>query len=163
MRLFALLMMVVALRCFPAQAQDAGSQEALQAAQELTAILSQDTIAQMSRAMTAQVWPKIETEFRSKVDQATLLELRSEFERALERFVTDSMKGAPALYARYFSAQELRAMTAFYRTPAGAKSLQLMPQVMAEFYGALIPRMEAFQREIQELVNAVLKKHGFQQ
>jgi hypothetical protein len=36
------------------------------------------------------------------------------------------------LYARYFTVEEVKQIAAYYRTPIGAKSLQLMPQVMAE-------------------------------
>ena len=35
------------------------------------------------------------------------------------------------LYARYFSADELKSMAAFYRTPAGAKMLFLTPRISA--------------------------------
>lgn len=37
-----------------------------------------------------------------------------------------------ALYARHFTAEELKQIAAYYRTPVGQKSMQLMPQVMAE-------------------------------
>jgi hypothetical protein len=36
------------------------------------------------------------------------------------------------LYARNFSAVELRQMAAFYNTPVGAKMMQVMPQLMGE-------------------------------
>lgn len=37
-----------------------------------------------------------------------------------------------ALYARHFTADEVKQIAAYYRTPVGAKSLQLMPQIMGE-------------------------------
>jgi hypothetical protein len=37
-----------------------------------------------------------------------------------------------ALYARTFSADELNQIAAFYRTPVGAKTLAVMPQLMGE-------------------------------
>lgn len=37
-----------------------------------------------------------------------------------------------ALYARHFTADELKQMAAYYRTPVGKKTMQLMPQVMTE-------------------------------
>lgn len=37
-----------------------------------------------------------------------------------------------ALYSRHFTADELKQIAAYYRTPIGTKSMQLMPQVMAE-------------------------------
>lgn len=36
------------------------------------------------------------------------------------------------LYTRYFTTDELKQMAAYYRSPLGAKSLQVMPQLMAE-------------------------------
>jgi hypothetical protein len=75
----------VVLQCLScgARAQGTDSPEALAAARELAAIMSQDTIAQLSQAMTAQIWPKLQAEFGPKVDQATLAELRTEFENAV--------------------------------------------------------------------------------
>lgn len=37
-----------------------------------------------------------------------------------------------ALYSRHFTVEELKQIAAYYRTPVGMKSMQLMPQVMAE-------------------------------
>jgi hypothetical protein len=162
MRLIVLVTALV-LRAVVAQAQDTGSPEAVSAARELMAIMSPDMIGQLTRGMTAQVWPGLEKELvGAKVDQATLSELRTEFEQSLEQFVVDAMKDAPAIYARYFSAQELREIAAFYKTPAGSKALQVMPKVMAEFYGTLVPRMTSFQKEFQARFQAILQKHGYQ-
>ena len=51
------------------------------------------------------------------------------------------------LYARHFSADELRTMAAFYRTPVGLKMMQTMPQLMGESMQisqrVLMPRMTA--------------------
>jgi hypothetical protein len=154
----------VALQCFvgPARAQDAPAPDALAAAQELAAIMSPDTISQLSQAMITQIWPKLQAQFGGKVDQATLAEMRAEFENALARFVNQAMADAPTIYARYFTAAELRDMAAFYKTPTGQKALHTMPKVMADSFGAMMPRMEAFQREVQTVIASVLKKHGYQ-
>lgn len=37
-----------------------------------------------------------------------------------------------SLYSRHFTADELKQMAAYYRTPVGKKSMQLMPQVLTE-------------------------------
>ncbi|WP_342119062.1 DUF2059 domain-containing protein [Pseudoduganella sp. OTU4001] len=37
-----------------------------------------------------------------------------------------------SLYSRHFTAEELKQMAAYYRTPVGQKNMQMMPQVMAE-------------------------------
>lgn len=160
---YLVVILVVALQFFSfgARAQAPGSPQALQAAQDLVAILSGDMITQMSRAMTGQIWPKLEADLGPKTNPETMAELRTEFEKALSNFITTSMKDAPALYAKYFSAQELRDISAFYKTPSGSKSLQLMPTVTAEFFGILMPRMQGFTNEIQATVQRVLQKHGF--
>ena len=154
---------VLALQCLASDARSQGtnSPEALAAAQELSAIMSVETINQLSQAMTAQVWPKLQAELSAKVDQATLVDLRKEFEGALSRFLVEAMKDAPAIYARHFTAQELRDITGFYQTPTGKKALATMPKVTAESFAALMPRMQNFQREIQNTVQDVLKRHGY--
>ena len=159
-----LVVLALLLPCisFAAHAQAPGSPQALQAAQDLVKIISGDMMSQMSRAMTAQVWPKMEAGLRSKADPAAMAELRSEFEKALDRFLVESMKDAPPLYAKHFSAQELRDIAAFYTTPSGAKSLQVLPAVTAEFFGVMMPRIEAFTREIEATTTRVLQKHGVQ-
>jgi hypothetical protein len=72
------------------------------------------------------------------------------------------MADAPAIYARYFTASELRELAGFYQTPTGQKALRTMPKVMADSFGAMMPRMEVFQKELQAAMMDVLKKHGYQ-
>ncbi len=145
----------------PVRAQDAGSPEALRAAQELAAIITGDTISQLSRTLTAQLWPRIEGQFGGKVDGATLAEMRSEFERTLASFTAEMMKDAPAIYAKHFSAPELRDLLAFYKSPTGKKALQIMPTVMADVTTQMMPRMDAFQRDLNTRLEAVMQKHGY--
>jgi uncharacterized protein len=147
--------------CLPVRAQDAGSPEALRAAQELATIMTGDTIGQMSSALTAQIWPSIQNQFGSKVDAATLAELRSEFERTLTDFTGQVTKDAPAVYARYFTAPELREMIAFYKSPTGAKALRTMPKVMTDVSTEMQPHMRAFQQDLNTRIAAVMQKHGY--
>jgi len=142
-------------------AQQAGSPEALQAATELMAIMSPEMIGQVSQQMTAVIWPQMENSLGSKVDAATMSELREEFERQLVRFTSEATKDAPAIYAKYFTAQELREMTAFYRTPTGAKTLQLVPKVMGEYMTTLLPKMQGFQSDVAAGVQNIMRKHGY--
>jgi hypothetical protein len=145
----------------PVRAQDAGSPEALRAAQELAAIVSGGTIVQMSRALMAQLWPSIESQIGSKVDGATANELRAEFERALASFTAELMKEAPAIYAKYYSTAELHDLLAFYKSPTGKKSLRTMPTVLADVTALMLPRMDAFQRDLDVRITAVMQKHGY--
>jgi hypothetical protein len=160
-RLFVLAIVCSWLAVPAARAEDAPSPEALRAAQELSAMVSGDTIAQMSAAMTAQIWPNIEGSLASKIDAATLAELRTEFERSVAAFAGETMKSSPAVYARNFSTQELHEIVAFYRTPTGAKALHVMPKVMGDVMAQMGPRVQAFQQDLNAKMVAILEKHGY--
>src|SRR6185312_3664590 len=145
----------------PARADDTPPPDALRAAQELSDLINAETIAQMSRAMTAQIWPRIEQNLASKIDAATLAELRAEFEHSVASFAVETTKSAPPIYARHFSATELREILAFYRTPTGAKSLHVMPIVMNDVMAQMAPRVQAFQQELNGKIVAILEKRGY--
>jgi hypothetical protein len=114
----------------------------------------------MMRGMVAQMWPQIERSFGPQMDAATSAELRAEFEHTTQQFVMDSMQDMPQIYARYFTAEELRQLAAFYKTPLGAKALSQIPKVMADFSSTMLPRMTAFQQQLQGRLQAILQKHG---
>jgi uncharacterized protein len=155
------------LEIAPAFSQDAessgaaGSPQAVRAATDLLAVMSPQMISQLSQQMTAAIWPNLENSLKSKVDAATLSDLHAEFERQLAKFTTENMKDAPALYAKYFSAQELDELAAFYRSATGAKALQVMPRLMGEFMAQTLPRMQGFQSELAASIQNIMKKHGY--
>jgi hypothetical protein len=57
------------------------------------------------------------------------------------------------IYARYFSVEETRQLAAFYKTPVGIKTLQLMPQLMNEGMQmgqkVMMPRMQKLMQELK--------------
>jgi hypothetical protein len=61
----------------------------------------------------------------------------------------EAIKDAPAVYAKYFTALELRAISAFYRTSVGAKVLQTMPKVMIEHSTGVRPKVGDFQQGVR--------------
>ena len=154
----AILLVALTFGIGAARAQDA---EALQAANELASIISADAVNQISRELTAGFWPNLENALKSRVDDATLAELRAEFEHKLAQFGTDALKDAPAAYAKYFTAQELRDITAFYRTPTGAKALQTMPKVMFEYLAGVRPKVQEFQQGMRTSVQEIMQRHGY--
>ena len=162
MKRLLMSMLVAAALTAPAFAQaPAPSPDTLKAAQQLAALMSGDTVGQMSAAMTAQIWPTIERQLGPRVDAATLAELRGEFEQSLAAFSKTAMADAPAVYARHFTVDELHALLAFYKSPVGAKALQTMPAVMAELGQEMAPRIQAFEAELHGKLEATLKKHGY--
>jgi hypothetical protein len=166
LRIFAALM--IALLAVPAappraNAQSEPSAETMQAAKDLMAVMSVDTVRQMVSGLTNQIWPTIERQLRGKrsdLDQSTLSELRTEFENIQMRYMANVMADAPTIYARHFSAAELRDMMAFYKTPTGQKSLKVMPQVMTDVFAMIMPKMQGLQVQIMDAFSAVLRQRG---
>src|SRR4029077_3123422 len=91
---------------------------------------------------------------------ATIGELRVEFERIQVAFASEAMNDAPPIYARHFTVAELKELAAFYRTPTGAKALREVPQVMGELTLFLLPRLQDVQRQTGEAFTRILREHG---
>jgi hypothetical protein len=78
----------------------------------------------------------------SEVDRQLLLARLDDFDAFAERFQALFIERLnfstiietvyPPLYGKYFSEEELRQMVTFYRTPAGRKSIEVMPSLMQE-------------------------------
>jgi uncharacterized protein len=135
--------------------------DTLGAAKELAQLLSGDSMAQMRAAITAQMWSgAIEPQLSSRVDAVTLADIRGEFERAVNQLSTDVMQEAPAIYARYFNAQELRDILGFYKSPSGARALKVMPVVLTDMSMQIAPRMQRMQGELNTRIEAIIRQHG---
>jgi uncharacterized protein len=144
------------------RADDPPSPEALAAATDLLAVLSPDMMKQLTGSVTAAFWPVVEQQARAnKIDDATIAEMRGEFERIQLAFVSDAMKEAPPIYARHFTVAELHELATFYRTPAGAKALREMPRVMGDMTALLVPRLQDLQRNTGEAFEKILREHGY--
>jgi hypothetical protein len=141
-------------------AQSAPSPGALQAARDLTAVVSASMISELSQNLATQIWPGVEAALRSRnpnISAAALSDLRREFERQSSAAALDTVNDAVGIYARHFTIEEMHAMAAFYRTPAGAKALKVMPQVTVEFMTAMAPRMQVLQTKVAETVVKLLE------
>ena len=155
----ALLLCVTGMQT---RAEDSPNPEAVAAARELMSAISPDMIKQLTGSIAATFWPIVEQKARAeKIDDATIGELRNEFERIQIAFVSEAMKEAPSIYARHFTADELRELTAFYQTPTGAKALHETPQVMGELTAFLVPRLQDVQRQTSEAFTKILHEHGY--
>ena len=158
-RLLGILLLVASV-ALPARAEDKPAPKVMQAAHELAAIVTGDTVQQLSAAMAAQIWPTIERQAAGKVDAATLTDMRKAFEQTLEKFTGEVMANAPEVYARHFTAQELHDMIAFYKSPTGVKALREMPKVMADVSLQMAPRLQALQSELHDRMVAIMKRQG---
>jgi uncharacterized protein len=161
MRVVALVLLLCGAG-MQARAEDSPSPEALATAEELMAVISPDMMKQLAGSISATFWPVVEQKARAdKIDDATIGELRAEFERIQVAFASEAMKDAPPIYARHFTVAELRELAAFYRTPTGAKALQEVPQVMGELTTSLLPRLQDVQRQTGEAFTRILHEHGY--
>jgi hypothetical protein len=163
-RAFALIALMVATAGIrPAAAQGTPSPETLAAARELVALISQDTVREMVDRMLAQIWPTIERGLRAKQPNITaeqIAELRQEHRRIFLEYMANLMDDAPALYARHFSADEMHQLIVFYRSPIGQKSLHVLPQLTAELFTMIIPRLQQVQAQINAAFIKVLRQRG---
>jgi len=149
----------------PAAAQSPATPEALQAAKDLVSVVSKDTMGQLVTQVTAQVWPMIERGLRAKqpdIQATTLADLRKEFERIQVEYMSGLMSDAPAIYARHFSADELRQLLAFYHTPIGAKALRELPQITAEVMALIMPRLQQVQQQTMGAFTKILHDRGLE-
>jgi hypothetical protein len=145
-----------------AEEQPSPSPEALAAAKDLMAVISPDMLKQLATSISATFWPVVEQRAKAdKIDDATIAELRAEFERIQVAFASDAMKDAPPIYARHFTIPEIKELTAFYQTPTGAKALREMPQVMGELTTLMVPRLQDLQRQTSEAFTRILREHGY--
>jgi uncharacterized protein len=144
-----------------ATAQTAPPADALAAAAELFTLLSPDMMQQLTAGLTQSFWPLIQGQLAGKVDAAAQEQLKVEFERIQRDSLREVMKDAPAIYARHFTASELRELTAFYKTPLGQKSLKAMPQIMADSVQLIMPRMPEIQARTQTAFEKILRDRGY--
>ncbi len=62
------------------------------------------------------------------------------------------------IYLEAFSQREVEDLTAFYGTPTGRKSVELLPQLMAKGAALGQRRVAAHQNELQEMLNARIQE-----
>jgi hypothetical protein len=152
----------------PAAAQAAApTPEAIEEAKKLIAIVSPDMIKDMNSKMLAQLWPAMEQALQpvsSKLDAAATAELnaevRAEFEKLMTAHLTELTNAMPAVYARYLTVDEMREIVAFYRTPTGAKTLKVMPEIMGETMGKFAPHFQDTMQRLQVALDGILQKYS---
>jgi hypothetical protein len=147
----------------PAQ-QNSPSPEAVQAAKDLVTLVSANTVWDMATRMTAETWPNLEVAIRSRNPNVTpevIGELRHEFERIQYDYMSHFLTAMPQLYARHFSADELRDLLTFYRSRTGMKALQTAPYLAAEFLTIVQPHLPTAQENVQQAFTDILRQRGF--
>jgi hypothetical protein len=142
-----------------AQATATPPQEALAAARELVGVVR-------ATDQVKQILPSIFQALRSAIVQG-----RPEVERDFDAFVpalldnmnartTELVELMALIYARNFTAEEMRGMMAFYRTSLGQKLLQKMPAIAQESLTAGQAWGRQVGAEVQSRMIEELRKKG---
>jgi hypothetical protein len=140
----------------------------------LTAVARADDMAERAKAasdLASQTLPP--GQYKEMMDRIVEATVRSIDENATKagqslpanfsgRFRTEMERMMPyqelidmqsGLLTKYYSAGELRDLATFYRTPLGQKTLQIMPQVMADVMGQMQTKI---QREMPAMLGRLL-------
>jgi uncharacterized protein len=148
----------------PPNAQPSEPKEAVEAARELLKLMSHDLLARLVGEVTTQMWPAIESRLRAynkNIDETALADLRQELERIQVDHMLNLVKDGPAIYARHFTADELRDIIAFYRTPTGRKLLERSRELNAEVTAMITPYMPEFYGRTMEAFVKALRSRGY--
>jgi hypothetical protein len=142
----------------------APSPETLAMARELFAVTFDRAGVQINAQAVEHTWPSVENALRARnplLDAATVGELRREFERIRLEKMRELMKGAPAIYARYLSPEEMRGVIEFYRTPTGTKLMQVVPALVAEMFAVALPGMPTVINDTHEEFLKLARERGY--
>jgi len=72
----------------------------------------------------------------------------------------DFKKEMNAVYAKYFSVEDIRQMIAFHETPVGRKSVEVMPKLMGESMQVTMRWMAKINPVIRERASKQLREEG---
>jgi hypothetical protein len=153
----ALLIATVAILC-PARAQTV-------AADRLAAAKEMMQVAKVERQLD-QVMPllldQLRESFRLLVpDQRAVID--NVFEQLQAKFATrrsELIEEVAGIYAQRLDAQDMKAITEFFKSPAGTRFLEAQPQILQESIAAGQRWGQKIGREIDEEARRELKKRG---
>ena len=131
--------------------------------------MSQNLPPQMAQAMNVSI--ENNASLSSEQKQKVRANMNQPFETAAKeaiamitdpKIVEESIDRMYPIYAKYYAPEEIRQITAFYKTPVGAKSLTIMPQVINESmqsgFAIFQPRLNALmEKTVKTQVDAVTK------
>lgn len=109
------------------------------------------TIMQQLKPLIVRGNPLVERDYDALVPV-----MQSAMESNLQAFLDEGAK----IYARHFTAEEMRQVANFYRTPAGAKFVQKQPEVAKESMAMGQRFGQAMAQDFQKRMTEELRKRG---
>ncbi|MCV6604283.1 MAG: DUF2059 domain-containing protein [Porticoccaceae bacterium] len=130
---------------FSAQLSLAASQQQLDSAEQLLDMLDMDS------AMQGSVEQMLNIQIQQNPAMGQFKDIMMEF---LSKHLSyDAIKSdMVAIYAEAFSHDELQDLIAFYKTPTGEKSMELLPQLMAQGAQLGQQRVRQNSHELQKMI-----------
>ena len=104
------------------------------------------------RQMAASGWPTLAQTIRARnpgISDDVLREIETAYVDELERAIVSLMEEMPQVYARYFTADELKELLAFQTSPLGRKALEVQPKIMGEVMPKMMSRLPQVQAAVQ--------------
>ncbi len=126
--IFALLLAATLATTVPVAARAADAAAAAAARDLIQTMDLQSMIDKMLGVLTPMIVQQVKAE-NPEIPDEILTVISQEFMTALKEDYATFEKGAVAVYTSHFTADELRDVAAFYRTPTGRKTLEKMPLV----------------------------------
>jgi hypothetical protein len=157
MRMLRAVAALVLLLGAPAAAQEGD----IAAAKELMAVMHDELVGEMVDALSPSTWASIEGALKGKatMDAPTTRDLHAAIDPLVKEYIVRSLAEAPAIYAKRFTTDELRALTAFYKSPLGKKALWQMPKALGDLVQlAFGPKLAELQPKIEDAVKNVLRQ-----
>jgi uncharacterized protein len=152
------LAVVAALSGGPIAAQQANDDSMLAARELITVMRATDQIKQLLPSIMQMLKPVI-IQGRPDVEHDVDLVMPVLIEGMSAR-VSEMVDEMAALYARNFTADEMREITAFYRSPVGQRFLTKMPAVMQESMTMGQAFGQRIAAEMQDRIKEELRKRG---
>jgi hypothetical protein len=151
--------LAAALWCGERSAAQTAPADTAAAARELVVAMQADAqlrtllplIFQQLKPVIVQGRPEVERDYDA---------IQPLMQNAVNARVGDFVEAMAALYARHFTADELRQITAFYRGPAGQKFLQIMPAISQESLAMGQKLGQEIARDLQSRITDELRKRG---
>ena len=125
---------------------------------EVTKAYDPALVEQMSGALAQQIAGMISDKMKPEVF-ARCMEISN---KAFAEMMADGgfQEELNAIYARHFSHDDIRELLAFYETPLGKKTIEVMPQLMMESMQVTMGWVAKVNPVIQERVTAQLREEG---
>jgi hypothetical protein len=167
MRIWRILALAIGLAsAFSAARAQEPSAEAIAVAEEFFSIVFDGAVGQLNAQAVDYTWPGIEQALRARnpnIETAMVAGLRGEFERIRLGRMRSLMKDMPITYARHLTQEDMRNAIAFYRTPTGQRILHVVPRVLTEGFGSVLPLLPGAAAETHEAFLKLLRERGLLQ